>query len=600
MSDLKVDLTAIQNLYPENLLGAEKVIDPQLVAAAFQGSDLKFDGKTGRMERIQDGKRWPVDLKTEAAYLKAIREADANRDGKLDLIETKKWIDGTFTKSEAAKIDPEQFLKSVQDLIAVRYKPLARNFEKLQGYLRYLPTLDLIKTYNDGILKDDIRQARSVMPLNGLTKTAGNVVGWPLYALYRGAAKIIRTLPQPTPGWFPMDELAVRMAQKRHARRAAVLESFDLLVKSEPPKNWEAGLKKLSERDRKLLTRNIPAASIHKALNLADGKQRADALKKLAVAERPGFLGYGGGLATGLGTANLFNYTGRHNNLYFARSVLAFLGNKHADPSGSIRKEANLLRREIRGDAGGFANLAARAITGTVCGTGYALSLGNRFFKTCRPTPYRAWGDEGRADFLGRLLNVGIGAFGVHKGFQAWKEAWGLRRFEGLRGVMGAWKENATWNRPVPIQALRKAKEAAELKWAVAGDLPRKPGWLAGRLEAWKEKAFKGLPPLSETQRKAVDALSRSRHKTMDRIVEGVLILAAVQASDKRMRAPYNPFETNHQLEAAPYPDLMEKPVLAEKFPARPSEKKIRLRLPPALLGKPKLVVPQAPKKGRP
>lgn len=600
----KVSLKPIQNLYIENILGATDVVGHQMVAELFQGTDTYLDAK-GNLQVMVDKQTTTRTLEQEAAWVYNIKGADSNGDGFLDLKETRALIDATFSKEEAGKINEEQFLTGIEQTIQRRWARLALNMQKFEGDLNFKPTLDALDTYNDGIYIDEVRQAHSVFPLNGLGKTVGNIFTFPVYNT------VFRATGNAQENWMLMDDVAEAGAFKDYYRRKQAMADLreviqeglfpkDLDEKGNPkkdekgnflhkaPEQWaldgklSEALTKLKEKNPEsysILSTMIPAQTIHNILTIEDPKERANKLFEFAKGERPGFAGYFGGNATGSIApwkdseykSWWKNYTGRHNNIYFARSVFAFLGNKSATGDvtfdENMKSSANLERKDMLGDGGSFANVSAGVLTNVVCGLG----------TWCETTPFRAWGDEARMDRVGRVIDIGIMAFTTYKGLQFWKEAWAFRRLKGLRGVGAVYAENASFKilpgmqripwlgprffakgfKPIPVDAMRKAKEGAQTALAEAGAEAPKPTWFGRKMGVLKDKLFGNLPKLDEGNlKKALNAAQHGGGKFIAKLTDGVIIVGVTGYVDSKMEAYYNPFEARHELELDPYPDI--------------------------------------------
>ncbi len=128
----QVDLQPIQKLYLENLLAQDsnqKICDSAAiqeighprVAKVFEGTDV-FLTKDGQLEQLEDGTdgqkvKIQTPLSEEAAFILMIRNADTNHDQALDIDEARKMLQTQFSKEEYEKIDPEAFLKRIDERI---------------------------------------------------------------------------------------------------------------------------------------------------------------------------------------------------------------------------------------------------------------------------------------------------------------------------------------------------------------------------------------------------------------------------------------------------------------------------------------------------
>ncbi len=566
----KVDLKPIQHLYLEHLIDADKVLGADKVAKLFEGTDIFFDPKSRELQGVVAGQIKPRGIQKEADYIKGLKDA-AGEDLVLDLAEAKKIIDAS---PQLAGMSPEAFLNGVEATIKARWARLAENMKGFQGDMAFKATLDAIDTYSKGILLNDVFQARSVMPLNGIfTKTTGNILTFPrnlMRVVTKGRG--IPILPHDTvsDNWMYMDQVAEAGAHKRHAARQAAIEDLRTVIhegtkKNEPwsfEGNFEEAFKRLKPESQELLRDHIPAKKIHDILMIRDekdpaagDKRRAEALKAFAIAERPSFLGYWGGNATGWNTANVFNITGRHNNIYFAHSALGFLTSKAATGDENydhlMQQEAIATRTDIRGDEGGFTNLFSVLLT-SPCRVGH----------WCDPTPYRSWGDEAEMDGLGRTLDAGLLLFTSYKALGSWKEAWALRRLNGVwgsaetPGVFRVWKDKRVLN---PTGAWKEARIAEEARLAEAGEDVSKlsKGWSSRAWQFFKDKAFGKLPPLDPALKKSLAKAESGGGKFMAKLTDGVILLYVTQNADKAMSAYYNPYDANHELDVDPYPNVL-------------------------------------------
>ncbi len=588
MSEFKVDLKPIENLYLENIIDADKVLGAPVVQELFSGTDLYFVKETGELQTVVNGDIKKRSITAEADWIRAIKEGDANGDLELTIEETRKMIAAVYPEAEAAKIDPEAFLKGIQTTMDTRWIRLAKNMQQFQGDLAFKPTLDALEVYNYGIFLDDSRQARSVFPINGLTKTGTNILMFPtnigrLFTKDRGLLPILSKDSYPDT-WMLGDRLAENSAEGRYDGRKAALLELRTVIKKRIQENqaWafegnlDEAMKQLSEGAREVLSGPIPAKTIHGILMIQDDKQRGEALKSFATGERPSFLGYFGGNSAGSilpwndwDVKNFWNYTGRHNNVYFARTVLAFLGTKFAsgdeEYNERLHQESNAIRKDIMGDEGGFTNVISVVGTNVFCGFG----------AWCETTPYRSWGDEAEMDGLGRTINAGLAIYGTRWGIGAFKEAWGLRRLTGVRGVWQVWKAEGgllpSWLggtskwvggkgfRPIPRQAFKEARIAEEARLAEAGaDVAQlKKGLVGKALGAIKNKLFGKLPPLPAGMQKSLEKAGQHGGKFMNKLVDGVIILYVTQNLDKKFEAYYNPFKTDHEWDGDPYPNVL-------------------------------------------
>jgi len=562
-----VNLKPIEHLYLENLMGAQEVLGEETVTKLFEGTDLYYDPKAGTLKSVVDGKITAMTLDQEASRLRLIRKADTNGDLILTPDEAKALIEKSFPKGEAEKISVDDFMKNTDTLIKKRYAILEKNMEVWKGNLAFKPTLDALEVYNFGIYLDDVRQADSVIPLNALHKTAGNVVSFLPVNLARFFTKGRGPVPLLPHGsvpdnWLPIDAWAEHTATGRYHERSAALAKLKQITEEAVKKgeswaldgNFDEALKHLDSDERDLLTDDIPGKKIHDIINIEDDKQRYTALKEFATGERPGFLGYFGGNATGWGERNWFNYTGRHNNIFFARSVMSFLGSKAAtsDPdfNNQLHSDANAIRKDILGEGGGFTNTISWGITGLL----HLVSFGK-----IEQTPWREWSDEAEMDGLGRAIDAGIMIYTSAQGLKSWKEMWALRRVGGIKEVWSVMRNEGKWYRPFTREAWAARRLELEAEIARTGEELRKPGWFGRKLAGFKDKLFGKLPPVDEVlnpaQLKLLKGAGKSGSWLMSKLTDGAIILYITQKVDSGFAAHYNPYETDHEVDLDPMPN---------------------------------------------
>jgi hypothetical protein len=739
MADDKIDLKPIENLHLEHIIPLLLLEDPKeaeksgnqkaakksdsaypalgapeesakLVAPLFEGTDLFVDPKTCELKTIVDGKTVNRPILNEIQYVYAIQTADTNGDKALDLNEIAQLLAENFPGQD---IKPQQFLDALKPLIQVRWARLAANMTKLSGDLNFKPTLDALDVYNEGLYVDEERLALSVMPLNGLTKTAGNALSFIPYNVGRlvtwnhlshkpherrygpvgeenwtfkakkkeeksqdkkdASAKDdkkndkkekVEATDKEKKGeetgtsWLLFDDLALDSAKAHYEERTAALQDLKNIIeealspyeyepgengaakrndkgeivlkkekenlKPKTPETWALEgnlakaleiLKKRNPDSHEILSTMIPAQKLHDILTKTyvavdpkatpdqqkkaareDQKQMAEALYEFAVAERPEqWTGYFGGNTTG--GKSWCNYTGRYNNLYFARSVLAsllskFRSGQEGDPEAAaidaeIQKKATAQRQAMGSGMdvsteGSFANVISSGVTHAICWTGGGLSWASGKvgwkWETCEPTPLRPWGDEARMDRLGRAADIGLSLYGSYKTIQFTRHFWAYKSMRGLwqhtRGP-GAlkvwwrelgirprwlWGKNGGWTglKFFPANKMKEAREAA------AVDNATNPIKDAAPKGYWGKKAVKfkdwALGPIPDEAANALGKLGKGVGKgikaTESFAINYVLPVFPAAGIDASMKAYYNPFENNSELELQAYPDI--------------------------------------------
>lgn len=618
----KVDLKPIEHLYLENLIGVDPdtkqpidtaaitTVGHQAVAKVFEGTDVALteNGQLQMLVQGSDGKKQAISrpLHKEVAWLMMIKDADgavgvetdaqgvkklkidsSKKDQNLDVDEVRYMFQAYFSKEEYEQLDPEAFLKGVDETIKKRWSIIFANMQKFDGDLNWKPTLDALDVYNDGRFMDDMRHANSVFNFSSLSKTVVNIGGFIPHNIglkYAWGGKET---------WLPGDALAENSSKGRYAdRKAAVAELRKVIEEGIKNReewaltgNLDEAMKKLSSQHQEELTDEIPAQRIHKILTNPDEKKRAEELYNFAIGERPGFLGLAGGNTggafSGFPSSSWDNYFGWHRNTYFSRSVLAFLGNKQqlgnptndpkiAQENENIHRQAVETRKDILGDTGSFTNVVSVVLTNPLCGFG----------AWCEPTPYRTWGDEAKMDGVGRAIDFGVMMYTSFKGFQFLKEAWAYRRMAGMKGVWEVYKRESGFRprflggkngfRPIPANAMETAKTEAAAKLVSKGDEVPK-GWLGKKWGGFKDKLFGGVK-LSPAAQKRINATGHTGGKFIGALTDYVIVpLAVAKPVDEAFQAYYNPFETQHELELAPYPDIL-KPDPSVAAPAAPKK----------------------------
>jgi len=577
VSGNKIDLKPIQNLYIENLIDAAEVLGKEKVSKIFEGSDVYLDTKTGELKTNVNGQVKVLKLQEEADALRFVKSADADGNGELTLEE----LTPVLAKTPGfEKFKPEDFMQYLDVMVTKRYAVIAKNMEKFASDLAFKPLLDTLDTYNVGLYWDDVRQATSVMPLNGLTKTGVNIVTFPrniVRLITKGRG--IPILPKDFIGdeWNLADGLAKKTAENEQKERSAAIQELRDKIAEGVKKgedwamkgNFDEAFKKLSAKSQDILSKRIPAKEINDILAIKDDSKRYDALKAFAEGERPGALGLGGGKAGG---ASGWNYFGWHRNTVFARSIAAFLGSKAATQdkayTDKLHKDANLLRKDILGDGGGFTNMVSWGLTGLLHIVTSPIP-GDKF--TVDQTPRRRWGDEASMDGVGRSLDAGIMLFLSYKGIKSFGEAWKLRGVGELNDVRNVFRANGVfgtmWNEFKPFSnslfaAEREGPVAARLAAAEeAGEAAKQPGWFGRQAARFKDTLFGKLPPMEEVlspaQLKAYKAGGAVTSTAGTVMTYGAVMLYITQNVDKAFESKYNPYETDHELDMDPYPDPM-------------------------------------------
>ncbi|HKY62155.1 MAG TPA: hypothetical protein VJR29_01940 [bacterium] len=323
-----IDLKPIKDLYLENLNGAQGLLGHEMVADVFQGSDVSLT-EDDKLKGLCSSD--VVALDKEAETIQFIKKCDLDHDQKLDLDEFEHCTDALKEKfkGDLAPIRSEAF-GSLAEVVQERWAPIAANMTKLKAKLLWKPTLDVLKTYSEGIPRSLKYQK---------TDETGAFVFY------------------------------------EHENRKKALEALKKVVaegieKREP---WAMqgdfiGMLNRLDRADQVALHDIPLSEIHQILMLPDQKERAEKLYQLAIRERPQQDPYWG-------------------NLYFARSILAYLGNRSTTGDAGFDKrmteKANQTREEILGEGGSWVNIISVGLTNVLC-------LGGLL---CDPTPYRSPGD---------------------------------------------------------------------------------------------------------------------------------------------------------------------------------------------------------------
>lgn len=546
----RVDITPLDSLHLENLLGMEI----HRAAEQFRGTDLSLDVESGELQRLlAGGQVETTSLEQESAWIQLIRESDANGDKALDLEETRKILASNLPEEQANAIDPDQFLTSIDHLMKTRYVPLAENMKAFRSDTLFSPTLDAVKLYNDGILMDELGMAHRTFRANGLGKTAVNIVGF--------LPSLARNLWTDSPALLG-DALAEDAAYIRHRERLTAIESLEAVVSKgiQDKAEWaasgdlKAALALVEDTDhRAILEEELCALKLHDVLYLQDAKERYNALYDFAIGERPGLLGYGGGNSRMHGgwMESAWNFSGRRNNVFFAKTVLRFLAVKSAtdDPAfdDELKAKARAAFSDITGDPlAGFNNLFSVGFTNILSG----LQLIDE------PTEYRDWSDEAAMDGVGRAIDGALIVFASRRAFDFLGNANRLAKATTWGETVNLWRSNATLRQPFGGNSLLAAAKAAEQEAKTLG--------LAGRAGSkttvgrWIDRGlspltraknaasawlFKGLPSLSATQMAQLHSAKSAASGGLGRLTRGVLILGIVQYADETIAPPFNPFD---------------------------------------------------------
>ena len=556
----KVDIRVLYQLPMENLGGLNKLSDEE-ISRRFQGTDLIYDFKSKTLKRhSQDSEGKEITeqttIKNEAERLMMIRRADANGDGWLNLTESEKLLADNLPQGARAKITPEKFLEGLQKMIAGRYSPLASNIQEIDGKAVSMPLILLLKEYNIGIYQDEVRHANSVLPLNGLTKSATNIGSVPVVAVHN-----IFTGDDSDWNYMGGTYHAKKAAKSRFERANTAIDNLEKAFEAGTKKreNWalngdlNEALAHLGGGDREIITDQLAGKKLYSIISNEDAGEKFKLMAEFAEGERPEFLGYFGGNTS---DASFWNYTGRKNNIYFAKSIYHYLakkaktGTKDTDDTRQLAARSQL--DDIKGDGGNFSNVFW-------WGASRVFSLGGTFFE---PTEYRAWGDLDSMNGVGRFANGALMLWGGNNALKGVKEAWNLRRVHGTGEVLRVWWRNkSAWDllklKPMPTQAFAKAAAAersvaAELSRFdrainTTGKVVRWPFKQIWRPFGWIGSKVVGKMPISPaTQAAAANVVQKGDSY----LVRGVLLLGIVTYADEKQTGPISPFEMGFKRDA--------------------------------------------------
>lgn len=595
----RVDIRALNTLYFENILGLNA--DEQ--AKMFEGSDLLLDTKTGALKQLVAGKTDAtpenVTLEQQVEYVRLLRSADANANGELDAKEISLMLRASLSEEQAAQVDPQAFLEAIAILMKNRYVPISENVKQFRGALAFRPTLDALEIYNHGLYLDDMLQAGAVFSPSRIGKTATNT----LLFVPKLAWKIFDHDTSVMQG----DKWASDRAKSDYSSRQKSLDNLKKVIEEgvdkEEPWALEGDIKgalaKLSDSDRANVEDRMVGAKIHDILNIEDPKERYLKLKSFAVEERPGFLGFGSGNATGW---NFWNISGKHNNLYFAKSALAFLLSKartgDAEFDNTMRVDTRNTRLEMMGgENAGFNNMFSVGLTGVGCGIGWVFTLGQKVDMDTCVTDYQPWGDEDKITGFGRAVEIALITGGGMRFLTRAGEFNRLRKIEGWRSAGRAWFEGlkaTRWTRSVPLvgwnlfggknlaTAAAKAEEMAKAGVTVEAPLgrigrtmqwvttPIRWGWKAvswpfravgGRISKSWNAFVEKTGPLSP-EAKAVIEKASSAAKKLPWWVKGTLVTSAAISIDQKTQGYYNPYELDQTADFDRYPDPTKAPII--------------------------------------
>ncbi len=549
----RVNIKSLYQLPMENLEGME-LLPPAEIAKRFRGSDLVYDTSDHTLKRISaaagdDTVLRETHIYREAETVALLRQADSNLDGFLDLTEANTLLKTQVGQSGASDevLYPGKFLQGVEMLMANRYDPIARNIQKIDGEGASQPLITLLQTYNTGLLQDEVRHAHSVLPVNGLTKSATNVV-----LFLPSAVHNIFTDDQDDAPLMMGTALAQSDAESRHQRAETAIgnlkQVFVLGVAAGEEwallGNLEEALPKLSSEDRDIIVDQLAGKKIDKILHTQDPEERFRLMSEFADGERPGFLGFGGGNTS---DSSFWNYLGWRRNTYFSLSIQHYLVKKanagDVDSDEFRRKQARDTIQDIKGEGGGFTNMFMVGLTNV-------LSVGGALFE---PTPYREWGDWDEMNGVGRLANGVLALWGGHQMIKGAREAWAVRRVHGMNGLRQVWWQNARPWKPLPVKALGTAAATKNMGFELT-QADRVFNGAAALIKWPFQKIFfpltwmgaqikKRLPLLSKSDDAASAAMTAQSGGKMGKLAHGILLLGIMQYADEKITGPVSPFE---------------------------------------------------------
>jgi hypothetical protein len=601
----RVDITALNTLYFENILG----LNPDEQAKMFEGSDIVLDKQSGALKRLVAGQAEAdanaeiVTLEQEVEYVRQLRGADKNSDNHLDKTEISLMLRAALSEEQASQVDPQAFLEAIGVLMKNRYAPISKNVLEFRGALAFRPTLDALEIYNHGLYLDDMLQADAVFSPSRIGKTVTNSL---LFVPKLG----IKIFDHDT-SVLQGDKWATDRAKSEYSSRQKSLENLKKVIEEGVAKEkpWavegdlRGALAELSSGDRENISDRMVAAEIHDILNIADPKERYLKLKNFAVAERPGFLGFGGGNASGW---NFWNISGKHNNLYFAKSALAFLLSKARTGDGefdnTMRTESRNIRKDmLGGQNAGFNNVAAVGLTGFGCGIGWLFTLGQKVDMDTCVTDYQPWGDEDKITGFGRAIEIGLLTGGGMRFLTRAGQFNRLRKAESWGAAGKAWwtgLKETRWARSFPVlgwnlfggkhlatasknaenlaQELAKVGAGAEAPASLVGKafhlvttpvrwtwgaVTWVPRWVWGKGSKAFSKMIEKAGPLSPEAKALLDK-GAAAAKKLPWWVRGTLVTSVAISIDAKTQPYYNPYELDQEADFERYPDPTKPPVL--------------------------------------
>lgn len=440
-----VDISALTNLhleiYKNSFKPGDYEVNPRAAALAdhlntqLSGSDLQYDPREMTFYQVMDGETHKVDIYKEAQFVQALRDSDTGGDRKIDLEEVKAMMARYLPEDQVGHYDPKSFLRDIEALMEIRYRPIAENMATFSADLKWMPTMRAILAYNRGLLHEDVRQSQAFLHPNNILKSAGNLIGFPFTTAYNAEQKGLSLFTEVKDSdYVPFliaDEISFHLAEKHYHERDLALYHFfrALEVASKGDYEWYKNLdihgalafmkSDMGEEfaaSAEVLEERLPLVTLHNILLQDDPHQVGQDLLKFADAERPSYqfnlwpffaFAFGGGNQRRNVFDSVEHFTrlgGGRNNQYFANSTYqmlkekAFLPNPE-DPAGgeevliaqqnayeALRAQADEAQKDMKGNNGGFANqLICPFISGHDC---------------------RDWGDKELYDGTGHMMNA--------------------------------------------------------------------------------------------------------------------------------------------------------------------------------------------------
>ncbi|MDX1386183.1 MAG: hypothetical protein R3257_01240 [bacterium] len=425
-----VDISALSDLhleiYKNSFKPGDYEVNPRAAALAdhlgtqLSGSDLQYDPREMSFYKVVNGETHKVDIYKEANFVQALRDSDTSGDQKIDLEEVKTMMARHLPEDQVGHYDPKSFLRDIEALMEIRYRPIAGNMSTFSADLKWMPTMRAIVAYNRGLLAEDVRQSQAFLHPNNILKSAGNLVGFPFTTAYNAEQKGLSLFTEVKDSdYVPFliaDEVSFHLAEKHyHERDLAVYHFFRALetaskgnyewyqnqdingaleyMKTEMGEEFAASAVVLEER--------LPLAALHNILIQDDTQKVGQDLLEFAKAERPSYqfnlwpffaFAFGGGNQRRNVFDSAEHFTrlgGGRNNQYFANSTLQMLKEKAFSPdmeaNEALRAQADEVQSDMKGNGGGFANqLICPFISGHEC---------------------RDWGDKELYDGTGHMMN---------------------------------------------------------------------------------------------------------------------------------------------------------------------------------------------------